>query len=281
MEHLASQIGLLLISCLAGLLGAILGLGGGIFIVPVLTLFFGIDIRYAIGASIVTVIATSSGAAAAYIKERFTNVRLAILLEVATTIGALAGVACSSHVNKRFLFVFFGLMLFYSAFAMLMGRDQYDGVKQVEGSLSSRLRLNSSYCDPVLKREIQYSVSNVGLGLGLMWGAGLVSGLLGIGSGILKVPAMDRAMKLPIKVSSATSNFMIGVTAAASAGAYFMKGDVLPMLAGPVAIGALIGAWIGSRLMPRLPSQILRKAFVIILVIVSVQMALKGLRGPA
>lgn len=267
------------ISVVAGTLGAILGLGGGVILIPVMTLGFGINIRYAIGASIVSVIATSSGAAATYVKDHITNIRVAMLLEVATSCGALGGALIAAYVNTRFLFAVFAVILVYSAFAMVRGRSK-DVPEQPRPAdpLATKLGLDSSYPDKSLGRDVAYTVHRVKLGFLLMIGAGMTSGLLGVGSGVLKVPAMDRAMGLPIKVSSATSNFMIGVTAAASAGTYFMRGDILPALAAPVALGVLLGAWIGTRLMMRAPSRQIRIAFVFVLVGVALEMGLRAWR---
>ena len=267
------------VSVIAGVLGSILGLGGGVVIVPVLTLVFGINIRYAVGASIVSVIATSSGAAATYVKDHITNIRVAMFLEVATTLGALGGAILAPFIPTRGLFVLFAAILMYSAFAMTRRRTEHHAV--APDAWASRLKLSSSYPDPALGREVSYAVTGVPLGFALMLGAGLISGLLGIGSGALKVPAMDSAMKLPIKVSSATSNFMIGVTAAASAGAYFMRGDIVPLLAAPVALGVLLGSLFGTRIMMRLPAAKVRGLFVIVLVAIAVQMALKALGASA
>jgi uncharacterized membrane protein YfcA len=269
------ELVLLLISIGAGIFGAILGLGGGVIIVPALTLIFGINIRYAVGASIVSVIATSSGAAATYVRDHITNVRLALLLEVATTLGALGGAILAPYVPARIIFLIFAAILFYSAGMMFRQRGAAGLAK--EGDVwSRRLKLNSTYPDAALGREVSYAVTQVPLGFSLMAGAGVISGLLGIGSGALKVPAMDTAMRLPIKVSSATSNFMIGVTAAASAGAYYMRGDILPMLAAPVAIGVLLGSWAGTRVMMKLKSTQVRKLFMFVLLVIAIEMGLKA-----
>lgn len=271
------ELTLLLISIGAGTFGALLGLGGGVVIVPVLTLGFGINIRYAIGASIVSVIATSSGAAATYVKDHLTNIRVAMLLEVATTIGALTGAVLSTMVQERDLFFVFSAILFYSAWIMLRKRHQDEVAPLADAHYwAHRFRLNSSYPDHALGKDISYAVTHVPLGFSLMLGAGVISGLLGIGSGALKVPAMDTAMRLPIKVSSATSNFMIGVTAAASAGAYYMRGDILPLVAAPVALGVLLGSWMGTRLMRKLHSKRIRTLFIGVLVIIALQMGLRA-----
>lgn len=261
----------------AGVFGALLGLGGGVVIVPVLTLGLGINIRYAIGASIVSVIATSSGAAATYVKDHLTNIRVAMLLEVATTLGALCGAVASAFVPEKQLFFVFSAILFYSAWIMLRKRHHEEVAPLVNADYwAKKFRLNASYPDHALGKEIPYAVTHVPLGFSLMLGAGVISGLLGIGSGALKVPAMDSAMRLPIKVSAATSNFMIGVTAAASAGAYYMRGDILPLLAAPVALGVLLGSWIGTKLMMRLHSKKIRVIFIGVLAVIAVQMGLRA-----
>jgi len=265
-----------LISCVAGVLGSLLGLGGGIIVIPALTLLLKIDIRYAIGASIVSVIATSSGAAAAYVRERLTNLRVAMVLEVGTTLGALCGALLAGWFSGRWLYVFFGLVMAYSALMMVRKR-QDENAGERSAPWADYLRLHGSYYDEAQDREVAYRVVRTRVGLGLMYVAGLVSGLLGIGSGALKVPAMDLAMRLPIKVSTATSNFMIGVTAAASAGVYFVRGDIDPFVAAPVAAGVLAGATLGSLLLGRLPGRTVRAVFVIALLFVSLQMMAKGI----
>jgi len=267
------------ISGAAGVLGSLLGLGGGIIVIPVLTLLFKIDIRYAIGASIVSVIATSSGAAAAYVRERMTNLRVAMVLEIATVSGALSGAFLAGQIKGRWLYVIFGLVMGYSAVMMFHKRNQVVTDEFVAAPWADWLRLHSSYYDEAIKREINYRVARTRVGLALMYVAGVVSGLLGIGSGALKVPAMDLAMRLPIKVSTATSNFMIGVTAAASAGVYFMRGDIDPFVAAPVAAGVVVGATIGSRLLGVLHSRLIRTVFVAVLLWISIQMLIRGLQG--
>ena len=267
------------ISVSAGLLGSLLGLGGGIIVVPALTLLLHIDIRFAIGASIVSVIATSSGAAAAYVRDGMTNLRVAMYLEMGTTAGALSGAYLAGVIPVRSLYVIFGVVMGYSALAMFRKRHAELALAVVPADgLADRLALHSSYVDEAAGREIEYRVTGSRIGMGLMYVAGVVSGLLGIGSGALKVPAMDLAMRLPIKVSTATSNFMIGVTAAASAGVYFARGQVDPFVAGPVAMGVLTGALGGSKLLGRLQSSLIRKVFVAVLLWVSLEMLLKGVR---
>ncbi|HEX7680198.1 MAG TPA: sulfite exporter TauE/SafE family protein [Thermoanaerobaculia bacterium] len=266
-----------LVSLLAGFLGSLLGLGGGMIVVPALTLLLHIDIRLAIGASIISVIATSSGAAAAYVRDGLANLRVAMFLEIGTTLGAISGAYLAGIVHPRFLYILFGLVLGYSAIAMLRRRRVAE--EREIGPLTMRLRLGSSYVDEKSGQEVAYQPAHASIGLFLMYVAGSVSGLLGIGSGALKVPAMDLAMGLPIKVSTATSNFMIGVTAAASAGLYFTRGQIDPFIAAPVAAGVLAGAFLGSHMLGRVTSKSLRVTFVIVLVVVSLQMLLKGVRG--
>jgi uncharacterized membrane protein YfcA len=264
------------ISVVAGLLGSLLGLGGGIIVVPALTLLLGIDIKFAIGASIVSVIATSSGAAASYVKEHMTNMRVAMFLEIATTSGALTGAFVAGVVSPRWLFIIFGGVLGYSAVAMLKKRQEMTAENMPTSRVANYLRLHDRYYDEALDQEIPYRVAHAPVGFGLMYIAGIASGLLGIGGGSLKVTAMDLAMRLPIKVSTATSNFMIGVTAAASAGVYFVRGDINPFIAAPVAAGVLIGAVGGSRLLGRIHSKVIRAIFVVVLIWVSIQMLVKG-----
>jgi uncharacterized membrane protein YfcA len=266
------------ISVLAGFFGSLLGLGGGLIIIPALTLLLHVDIRLAIGASIVSVIASSSGAAAAYVRDRLANMRVAMFLELGTTLGAITGAYLAGIVHPRFLFVLFGLILGYSAIAMLRGRRK--GEEEGEAGPWARvLRLRSSYFDDAAGEEIIYQPVRARIGLALMYIAGTVSGLLGIGSGALKVPAMDLAMELPIKVSTATSNFMIGVTAAASAGVYFSRGQIDPFIAAPVAVGVLAGAFAGSHMLGHIDSRVMRSAFVVVLMVVAAQMLLKGVIG--
>lgn len=265
------------ISIVAGTLGSLLGLGGGIIITPALTLLLGVDIRYAIGASLISVIATSSGAGAAYVRERMTNLRVAMLLELGTVTGALTGAYLAGRVAQRGLFIIFGLILGYSAL-MMFRKKPVERHLLPPDALADSLRLHSEFHDQATGRTTVYRVTRSKLGVALMYVAGIVSGLLGIGSGGLKVPAMDLAMNLPIKVSTATSNFMMGVTAAASAGLYMSRGEINPFIAAPVAAGVLIGATGGSRLLGRIHSNVIRAMFVIVLLWISVQMLIKGWR---
>ncbi|RKP45571.1 sulfite exporter TauE/SafE family protein [Trinickia fusca] len=263
----------------ASALGGMLGMASGIFIVPILTVFGHIDIHIAVGASIVSVIACSCGSAAPFLRGRLTNVRLAIVLETATTLGALCGVMMSGLIPVRVLYFIFAVVLMLSIWQMLARRS--DPVAAATAASidpwSAWLCLDARYPDHALGREIEYRVHRIGLGMFLMYCAGLISALLGIGSGVLKIPAMDTALRLPIKVSSATSNFMIGVTAAASAGAYFVRGEIVTAIAAPVALGSVVGAMIGARVLMRVTSDKLRVLFVIVLAVLAVQMLLEAL----
>jgi uncharacterized membrane protein YfcA len=263
------------VSVAASALGGMLGMASGIFIVPILTMFGHIEIHTAIGASIVSVIACSCGGAPPLLRGRLTNVRLAIVLETATTIGALTGVLLAGILPIPFLYFLFAVILFLSAQQMLARRrdPSLPSIPAADRHWIAGLRLDSSYPDRELG-EVSYRVRRVPLGMVLMYGAGLISALLGIGSGVLKIPAMDTAMRLPIKVSSATSNFMIGVTAAASAGAYFMRGNIVTEIAGPVALGSVLGAIMGARVLMIVSNERLRLLFVIILVALGIQMLL-------
>jgi uncharacterized protein len=265
-----------LMSGLAGLLGALTGLGGGVVVTPVLTLLFGVDLRYAIGASLISVIATSSGAASAYVREGFSNIRIGMFLEIATTLGAVAGAFLNSKVPTSALAVIFGLVLLYSAY--LSARTRRDGrTAQQADPLAVRLKMNSSY--PVAGGRKSYVVQRVRTGFGLMFAAGTLSGLLGIGSGALKVIAMDRAMHLPFKVSTTTSNFMIGVTAAASAGLYLFRGYIDPGLAMPVMLGVLAGSLIGTRILLGAQTRVLRIVFGVVVAVMAVEMMYGGFSG--
>ncbi len=266
-----------LISMGAGIGGAILGLGGGIIIVPALTLLLNVPIRFAIGASIVAVIATSSGTASAYIRDRLTNLRIGLALEVMTTVGALSGAVLAGRVSPRWLYMIFGLLLAYSAIALL-GRLKIELPGEVpHDPLAARLRFAGEYYDQALSQRVPYVATGVVPGGALMYVAGVASGLLGIGSGLFQVLAMDVAMRLPMKVSTSTSNFMVGVTAAASAGVYFSRGDIHPIIAAPIAIGVLCGAWIGAKVMGQLRDTTIRKLFIPVLVLVAVGMIYRGL----
>jgi uncharacterized membrane protein YfcA len=265
------------VSIAAGLIGALAGVGGGILVIPVLTIGFGVDIRLAVGASIVSVIATSSGAAAAYVRDRMTDMRVGMFLELATTTGAVCGALLAAVVAPAFLYVLLGVVLLSSAGMQVARLGEETPPTSPPSALAVRLRLESSYPDRRLGREVPYSARRIPLGFALMWIAGVVSGLLGIGSGVLKVLAMDGAMRLPMKVSSATSNFMIGVTAAASAGIYLSRGDVDPRIAAPVALGVLAGALVGARLLQHISNRAVRLVFLPVLVVVGLETIGRGL----
>jgi len=263
-------------SFLAGFHGALTGQGGGEVVVPMLTLLFHVDIRYAIGASLVSVIATSSGAAAAYVREGYSNIRIGMFLETATTIGAIVGALVALRVTGSAIAVVFGLVLLYSAF--LSGRHREASGQTIQSSaLANRLRLSASY--PTPHGPEHYGVTGVSAGYGLMFGAGVLSGLLGIGSGAVKVIAMDQAMKIPFKVSTTTSNFMIGVTAAASAGLYLSRGYIAPGIAMPVMLGVLAGSLIGAKVLVRAQVKVLRYVFAAVIVVLGFEMIFNGLTG--
>jgi uncharacterized membrane protein YfcA len=276
MSQAELSLWVLLSSLLAGLLGSLTGLGGGVVIVPVLTVLFHVDIRYAIGASLVSVIATSSGAAAAYVKEGFSNIRIGMFLEIATTLGALFGAYLTTRVSTLWIGLIFGVVLLYSSWASLRARDEHGGVEHPD-ALAARLRLAGTYPGP--EGPIAYSAQRVPAGFGIMFLAGTLSGLLGIGSGAVKVLAMDQAMKLPFKVSTTTSNFMIGVTAAASAGIYLSRGYILPGLAMPVMLGVLAGSILGSRILVRANVRSLRIVFGVVIVLLGLEMVYNALTG--
>jgi len=277
MSPLAFVAALFATSVAAGGAGAVLGLGGGILLIPILTLFFGVDLHYAMGASIVSVIATSSGAAAAYLRTSLSNVRIGLFLAVATVSGALLGAALAGVVPVRVLQLLLGLALAYSTVTTLR-QLRVELPEPVEAdALALRFGLEGTYYDAALDRDVKYRAARVAQGFSAMFGAGLLSGLLGIGSGAFKVLAMDHFMRLPMKVSTATSNFMIGITSAASAGIYFSRGDIHPVLAAPVAAGVLVGAAAGTRLMARLRNSTIRKAFLPVLAWLAVSMILRGL----
>jgi uncharacterized membrane protein YfcA len=263
-------------SIAAGFLGALTGLGGGIVVIPMLTLIFGVDIRYAAGAALISVIATSSGAASAYVRDGYSNLRVGMFLEVATTFGALAGASVAAYVSGSSIAVIFGLVLLASAYLSLHKR-QDSGDAGGPDRLATRLRMDSTYPTPAGPEA--YHVYGVPQGFGLMFIAGALSGLLGIGSGALKVLALDRAMRLPFKVSTTTSNFMIGVTAAASAGVYLGRGYIDPGLAMPVMLGVLVGSLTGARVLMRVESRALRWIFAGVIVALGIEMIYNGLPG--
>lgn len=263
----------------AGIAGAILGIGGGMIITPILTLGMGLSIKYAIGASIIAVIATSSGSTIAYLRDNVLNLRVAMFLEIATTIGAIIGALMTGILDPKYLYLLFGCLLVFSAWNMVRKlRQGQEVLKRVTPDrLAAKLKLNGSYFDKAELRDVDYQVENVPAGFAVMFGAGVASGLLGIGSGAFKVMAMDTFMKMPLKPSSSTSNLMMGVTAAASATVYFFNGSILPGIAVPMALGILVGAVIGSRIMQVLPARWIRIVFIPVLLYIGLQMVFKGL----
>jgi uncharacterized membrane protein YfcA len=263
-------------SLIAGFLGALTGLGGGVVLVPMLTVLLGVDIRYAIGASLVSVIATSSGAASAYVREGISNMRIGMFLEIATTTGALAGATLATHVSGSAIATVFGCVLIGSAYLSRKPRSKQDR-ESPEDPLATKLRMNGSFPEAGETRE--YGVQHVPAGFSLMFVAGALSGLLGIGSGAMKVLAMDRAMKIPFKVSTTTSNFMIGVTAAASAGIYLSRGYIDPGLSMPVMLGVLGGSMLGTRVLVKAETKWLRIVFSLVIVALGLEMLYKGLSG--
>ena len=272
----------MLIAVFAGFLGSLVGLGGGIIITPALTILFGFDIKYAIGASIVAVIATSSGSAIAFVKDHISNMRVGMLLEVFTTAGGVVGALMAGVFSSKLLYIFFSLILLNSFYGMLKKTGLITKAKKEEvvvenDKYAEKYKLNSSYYDKAIDQTIDYNVTNVPQGSLVMFGAGFASGLLGIGSGAFKVVALDTYMKLPIKVSTATSNFMMGVTATASALIYFFNGTINPIVAAPIAIGTLIGSRTGAKVMQRLDAKYIRYIFLPILLFIIINMFLKGL----
>jgi uncharacterized protein len=260
----------------AGLLGSLTGLGGGVVLVPLLTIFFHVDIRYAIGASLVSVIATSSGAAAAYVREGISNIRIGMFLEIATTIGALMGAYVATWVPTKVIATVFGAVLLYSAY--ISRRPRPPELRNLpRDPLATRLKLNGSF--PDLGEIRTYNVQHVPAGFSLMFGAGALSGLLGIGSGAVKVLAMDQAMRIPFKVSTTTSNFMIGVTAAASAGVYLSRGYIDPAVSMPVMLGVLVGSLFGTRILVKAETKMLRLIFAVVILVLGLQMLYKGVWG--
>ena len=276
MSVLSFTLGAFGTSILAGLLGALTGLGGGVVIVPVLCVLFKVDIHYAIGASLVSVIATSSGAAAAYVREGYSNIRVGMLLEVATTLGALFGAYLTAKISGNWIGVIFGVVLLYSAWAS-MNKSPSEPKRLQPDALAIRLNLRGSY--PVKGGKDEYVAQHVPAGFSIMFVAGALSGLLGIGSGAVKVLAMDQVMGLPFKVSTTTSNFMIGVTAAASAGIYLSRGYILPGLSIPVMLGVLVGSLVGSRILVNAHVRTLRMVFSIVIVALGLEMLFNGLTG--
>ncbi|AGE38823.1 Arginine/ornithine antiporter ArcD [Lactiplantibacillus plantarum] len=279
MKEMIYSLGLMLgVGVIAGIFGAILGIGGGMIVTPILTLGLGLDIKYAIGASIIAVIATSSGSTIAYLRDEMLNLRVAMFLEIATTVGAVLGAVLTGVLNATFLYFLFGALLVFTTYNMirkLMSKNgELPSVK--DDKLATQLNLNGTYYDKALNKQVDYQVENVPGGFSMMFGAGFASGLLGIGSGAFKVLAMDTIMHMPLKPSSATSNLMMGVTAAASAMVYFFNGSIKPGIAAPLAIGIIVGALIGSRIMTRLKPRLIRMIFVPVMLYLGIQMIAKG-----
>ena len=260
----------------AGLLGSLTGLGGGVVVIPVLTLIFGIDFHYAVGAALVSSIATSSGSGSAYVKEGITNIRLGMFLEIATTVGAVTGAFVAVWLNSSAIAVIFGCVLLLTAAMQQRRKSDHEGVRGSE--LARRLGLFGSWPQRDGTRKY-YEVCNVGGGFSVMYVAGVLSGILGIGSGVLKVIAMDGLMKVPFKVSTTTSNFMMGVTACASAVVYVQRGNIVPTIAWPIMLGVLTGALLGARLLKRLDVSVLRRVFAIVIALVAINMIYNGLQG--
>ena len=274
-----ATLGILAVAFVAGVMGALLGLGGGIIVVPALTLLFDVPIHLAIGASIVGVIATSSGAASRYVRHGLTHMRLAMVLELATVSGALAGATLAGAASPQVLYLLFTLLLVVAGVSMLHVETPDSAEIRPPDRLSGWLRLGGSYLDPRLQAAVPYHAVQVGGGLAVSLVAWVVGCLLWVCGCFLKVPAMQRLMRLPLKVSTATSSFMIGVTAATSAAVFFARGDVRPELAAPVAVGVLAGAMVGARLLSLLPTRAVRWTFLVVMAVVAVQMALRGVRG--
>jgi uncharacterized membrane protein YfcA len=250
------------------------GLGGGVIIIPLLTLVFKVDIHYAIGTSLISVIATSSGAAAAYVKEGITNIRLGMFLELATTAGAIGGAFLATRLPTSVFAILFGAVLIVSA-VLSFARLKDPVTTGQPGTLSQKLRLNSSF--PTPDGQKPYFVKNVVGGFIMMNIAGIISGLLGIGSGALKVVAMDNIMRIPFKVSTTTSNFMIGVTAAASVGIYLKRGYIDPGLSMPVMLGVLGGAFLGSKLLAKVKTASLKILFALVILLLAAEMIYNGI----
>jgi len=264
-----------IVSIFAGIFGSIVGLGGGVVVIPVLTILLGVDIHFAIGASIVAIIGTSSGAASTYVKDKVTNLRVGMFLELASASGAIVGAAVAAYTNSPILELVFGVILLITVIPTLMkvGED-IPKSPELKG-LAKRLGLKGAYTETD-GRLIEYNATRPVSGLAGTAAAGVLSGLLGIGGGGFKVISMDLAMKLPMKVSTTTSNFMIGVTAASSAGIYFARGDVNPLIVAPVALGILIGAAIGARILLKSRNPTIRKAFALVLAVAAAQMILSA-----
>ncbi len=274
---------MLIVAVFAGLIGAIVGVGGGILVVPALTVGFGVPLEYAIGASIISTIATSSGSASAYVRDRITNLRIGMFLEVGSVLGSIVGVAATLYIVRSglswMIFIVFGLVLFYSAYNVFQSartrQDESQVVREPSG-IARRLKLEGEYHDKALSRTIRYAATQVPGGFAVIFLAGVLSGLLGVGGGILKVLGMDRMMRLPFKVSTTTSNFMIGVTATASTGILYVNGYVNVLLAAPAALGVVLGSLLGARLLIRSSPASIRILFIIVLIAFGAEMVYMG-----
>lgn len=276
MTDLTFSILILFFAYLAGMLGALTGLGGAVIIIPVLVLLFHVNLHYAMGAALISVIATSSGAAAAFLREGYINIRIGMFLEVGAAIGALVGAMLLPYIPITLVTIIFSLVLLFSAYFTVKRREEQETPRESD-AIAKKLKLEGSY--PTPKGLKHYTVQKVPAAFGLMTLAGILSGLLGIGSGVVKVLAMDQAMRLPYKVATTTSNFIIGITAAVGAGVYFSHGYIDPVLTFPVMIGVLIGAFSGARLLTRAPVKLLRWIFGIVIAIMALQMLFKALTG--
>ncbi len=276
MTILSFTIILLVSAYLAGLLGSLTGLGGGVVVIPVLTLAFGVDFHYAVGAALVASIATSSGSGSAYVKEGITNVRLGMFLEIATTIGAVAGAIVAIWLNNSAIAIIYGGVLILTAAMQQRQKSDHNGV--VGSEMARKMQLFGTFPQKDGSKKA-YQLKHVGGGFSVMLIAGVLSGILGIGSGVLKVIAMDGIMKVPFKVSTTTSNFMMGVTACASAVVYIQRGNIVPGIACPVMIGVLFGALTGARLLKKLDVRVLRQIFCIAILMVAINMIYMGLTG--
>ncbi len=268
------------VSIIAGFVGSLLGIGGGLIVIPFLSIAFKFNMHQAAAAGLVSVIATSSGAASAYVKDRLTHLRIGMFLQLATVIGGVLGAILSGILSAKVLSLIFGILLLYNSFLMIKNRKSDEKPKSSSLQISKwakKLKLYGNYFDKIQNRTIEYSAQNIAGGFLMMTFAGILSGLLGIGSGIFKVLALDTIMKLPFKVSTATSNFMMGVTALASISIYLARGDIVYDACGAVAVGVLVGSAIGARLMPYIKSKYLRVAFALILIYTSIEMIRKGL----
>lgn len=268
------------VSIIAGFIGSLLGIGGGLIVIPFLSIVFKFNMHQAAAAGLVSVIATSSGAASAYVKDRLTHLRIGMFLQLATVIGGVLGAILSGFLPAKVLSLIFGILLLYNSFLMIKNRKSDEKPQSSSLQISKwakKLKLYGSYFDKIQNREIEYSAQNIAGGFLMMTFAGILSGLLGIGSGIFKVLALDTIMKLPFKVSTATSNFMMGVTALASISIYLARGDIVYDACGAVAVGVLVGSLLGAKLMPYIKSKYLRVAFALVLIYTSIEMIKKGL----